>query len=515
MMYKLLKRSRVVISLLILVVITLNFLYFATSETLFFANFLKIQFVPALLGAFTGSGIIFISLIILTLLFGRVYCSTLCPLGTSQDIITRFANIFKSKKNRRFTYSPPKNVMRYSLLALAGIALIFGITSIISFLDPYSNFGRICTEFLGRGEQLIQNGLSMIMPESVFSSIYTTYVAGSFIFTASFLILIIVMSAFWGRLYCNTICPVGTFLGLLSRFSMFKPKINSQKCNHCNLCIQNCKSGCIDTKSGIIDESRCVACLNCMTVCKKGAVSYKFVWKKEHKEEIVIDKNTDKLQSRERREAIIAMGLMGTLLASRAFSLPRQINSTPKVTGIAPPGAGSIENLKNNCTACQACISACPNGIIKPATTQYGLDGILMPVLSFERQFCAFDCTVCNQVCPNGALKPLSLEEKKLTQIGHANFRLKRCIVYTDKTDCGACDEHCPTKAITMVPYRDTGLFIPKLDKDICIGCGGCQYVCPATPEKAITVTANETHKVAQKPTVEKQEKVKVDSFGF
>ena len=514
-MYKLLKRSRVVISLLILVVITLNFLYFANRETLFFANFLKIQFVPALLGAFTGSGIIFSLLIILTLFFGRVYCSTLCPLGTLQDIFTKVAGFFKSKKKRRFSYSSPKSILRYSLLALGLISLIFGITSIISYLDPYSNFGRISTELIGRAEQLIQNGLSAIVPESVFFRTYSTFVAGSFVFAAAFLILIIVMSAFWGRLYCNTICPVGTFLGLLSRFSMFKPKINSQKCNHCNLCIQNCKSGCIDTESGIIDQSRCVACLDCMNKCKKGAVSYKFSWKKEIKEEISKDNSQGKLQSRERREAIIAMGLMGTLLASRALGFPRQIVSAPKITGIAPPGAGSIENLKKNCTACQACISACPNGIIKPATTQYGLDGILMPVLSFEKQFCGFDCTVCNQVCPNGALKPLSLEEKKLTQIGRANFRLKKCIVYTDKTDCGACDEHCPTKAITMIPYRDTGLFIPKLNKDICIGCGGCQYVCPATPEKAITVSANEVHKTAQKPTVEKQEKVKVDSFGF
>ncbi|MBP1670612.1 MAG: napF, partial [Bacteroidetes bacterium] len=220
-MYKLLKRSRVVISLLILVVITLNFLYFANRETLFFANFLKIQFVPALLGAFTGSGIIFSLLIILTLCFGRVYCSTLCPLGTLQDVFTKVAGLFKSKKNRRFKYSSPKSILRYSLLALAAIPLIFGITSIISYLDPYSNFGRISTELIGRGEQLIQNGLSVIVPESVFFRTYSTFVAGSFVFAAAFLILIIVMSAFWGRLYCNTICPVGTFLGLLSRFSMF------------------------------------------------------------------------------------------------------------------------------------------------------------------------------------------------------------------------------------------------------------------------------------------------------
>lgn len=513
-MYRYLKSSRVVISLLMMFAITLNFLYFANRETTFFSFFLKIQFVPALLGAFTGSAIILIFLIILTLLFGRAYCSTLCPLGTLQDLITRGANLFKSRKARRFSFSVPKNMLRYFFLALAIIPLFFGISSILAYLDPYSNFGRISSELIGRSEQLIQNLLSLLMPDSVFFRTYSTFVLGSFLFAASFLALVIIMSSFWGRLYCNTICPVGTFLGVLSRFAIFKPQINSQSCNHCLLCVQNCKSGCIDAVKGEIDESRCVACLNCMIKCNKGAITYRNTWKKSKKAEIDLSEGKGKLESRERREAIMALGLMGTLLASRALNFPATLNAEPKITGIAPPGAGSIDKLKKSCTSCHACISACPNGIIKPATTQYGLEGILMPVLSFERHFCAYECNICSQVCPNGALTPLTLEEKQLTQIGKASFRLKKCIVYKDKTDCGACDEHCPTKAINMIPYRDTGLFIPKLNKDICIGCGGCEYVCPAAP-KAITVSANDVHLMATKPTVEKQEKVKVDEFGF
>ena len=516
-MYKFLKKTRVVLSLLFLVLITLNFLFFANRETQFFAIFLQFQFVPSLLGAITGPVIIFIILLILTLFFGRIYCSTLCPLGTLQDIVTNTSNLFKTKKNRRFKFGKPFNWLRYSILSVVGLLFIFGITLPLAYLDPYSNFGRISNEIFSRLEQFIHNGFSHIIPETVFFRSYSVFVAGSFIFALFFLLLVVVLSAFKGRLYCNTICPVGSLLGLISKFSFFKPVVNSN-CNHCMSCVQKCKSQCIDIQNQGVDETRCVGCLNCMQTCKRGAISYKFSWKKQISKRSVKEDDVAKLEkidSKDRRRAIIALGLMGTALAARAVNFSPIMNSKPKITGIAPPGSQSIEHLKKNCTACHACIAACPNGIITPATGEYGLDGILLPVLNYKDQFCGYECNICTQVCPNGALLPMTLEDKKLCQIGKANFTLKRCIVYTDRTDCGACDEHCPTKAITMVPYRDFGLFIPKLNKDICIGCGGCEYICPAVPVKAMIVHGNEIHAVAQKPTRDEQKKVKVDEFGF
>jgi len=516
-MYKFLKRTRVALSALFLVLITLSFLFFANRETQFFSFFLKLQFVPSVLGAITGSALFLVILSILTLLFGRVYCSTLCPMGTLQDITTWGTKFFKSKKSRRFKFDKPYNWLRYSVLAFVGLPFIFGITLPLAYLDPYSNYGRISNEIISRSEQFIHNGFSQIFPDTVFFRSYSVFVAGSFAFALFFLLIIIIFSALRGRLYCNTICPVGSILGLISKFSIFKPAVNDN-CNHCMACVQKCKSQCIDIPNKRIDETRCVACLNCMQTCKRGAISYKFAWVKTKKtaiEEGDPVKQADRIESKERRRAIIALGLVGTALAVRAANLGPVLTSKPKITGIAPPGAQSIEHLKKNCTACHACIAACPNGIITPATGEYGLDGILLPVLNFKDHFCGYECNICTQVCPNGALKPLNIEDKQLCQIGKAHFSLKSCIVYTDRTDCGACDEHCPTKAITMVPYRDFGLFIPKLNKDICIGCGGCEYICPAVPVKAMIVHGNEIHAVAQKPTRDEQKKVKVDEFGF
>jgi ferredoxin-type protein NapF len=191
------------------------------------------------------------------------------------------------------------------------------------------------------------------------------------------------------------------------------------------------------------------------------------------------------------------------------------VKTKSKTTGITPPGAVSIERFKKNCTACYACVSACPSNIIKPAYTEYGLDGLLLPVLNFSNHYCSYDCKVCTEVCPNDALLPLTLKDKQLTQIGQVRYTPKNCIVYTDGVDCGACDEHCPTKAITMIPFKNSSLYIPKVNYDLCIGCGACEHVCPARPDKAMVIHALEKHGIALLPEKEQQKKIDIDDFGF
>jgi ferredoxin len=119
-------------------------------------------------------------------------------------------------------------------------------------------------------------------------------------------------------------------------------------------------------------------------------------------------------------------------------------------------------------------------------------------------------------VCPTGAILPVSIEEKQLTQLGKAVFVKENCVVYTDGTDCGACSEHCPTKAVNMVPYEGN-LLIPEVDQNICIGCGACEYPCPLdAPHKAIYVNGNAIHQAAEKPEEEEQTTAPVeDDFPF
>jgi ferredoxin-type protein NapF len=255
-----------------------------------------------------------------------------------------------------------------------------------------------------------------------------------------------------------------------------------------------------------------------MSVCKNGGISYVFAYGKRNKNETVkseSDAGKNAPVSEKRRQALIAMGALGGALIVKSLNFRPLFSSTTRIKGIAPPGAVSLDRFKKNCTACYACISACPNNIIRPSKGEYGLEGLMLPVLDFDKHFCSYECHECSTVCPNNALMPLTLEDKRLTQVGQARFFLERCIVHTDGTDCGACDEHCPTKAISMVPYGEDGLYIPSLNENLCIGCGGCEYICPAVPDKAMIVYALATQGRAQKPTEEKQEEIVVDEFGF
>lgn len=535
-MYKNLKKVRIIFAGLFFLIILASFLHFSSGWGTQWT--LKTQFVPSLLAVFAGSALAFILLIVLTLLLGRVYCSFLCPLGIFQDIIGRISVAIgkKKKKKKNGGYKKPHNILRYSILGIVGVLFAAGISYPLALLDPYSGFGKIAGQIFGNIELSVTNLLSEIFPSAIYYQQYVRFSLGSFLFALIFFLIIVLMSAFRGRLYCNTICPVGSLLGLISGTSLLRPAIQKDKCVRCRACVSECKSNCIDLETKEIDVTRCVACYNCMASCKKGSIVLAPAWRKpgsankateagntesssanagQDKQEIK-ESPTRKIESIGRRNALIAMGALGTAMAAKGLlkkETPAGGVSSGGKLGIAPPGAQSITHLKQYCTACHACVAACPNGIIKPAALEYGIDGFMLPTLKYNYKFCAYDCNICSQVCPDGALMPLTIEEKHLTQIGKAHFRKDHCIIVKDGTDCGACDEHCPTKAITMQPYKD-GLLLPHLNQDICIGCGGCEYVCPATP-KAMVIMANAVQTQAIPPKVEKQEKIQVDDFGF
>jgi ferredoxin len=169
------------------------------------------------------------------------------------------------------------------------------------------------------------------------------------------------------------------------------------------------------------------------------------------------------------------------------------------------------------CTACHLCISACPTQVLVPSLFEYGIGGLFQPKLDYWVSYCNYDCKICSDVCPSGAILPLSLEDKKLVQLGKAVFVKDDCIVITKKTECGACSEHCPTKAVAMVPYEQK-LMLPELKNEICIGCGACEHSCPTKPRKAIYVEAHEVHQRAKPPEKKKlevKEQEQLQEFPF
>jgi NAD-dependent dihydropyrimidine dehydrogenase PreA subunit len=151
---------------------------------------------------------------------------------------------------------------------------------------------------------------------------------------------------------------------------------------------------------------------------------------------------------------------------------------------------------------------------LQPSFLEYGFTGMMQPFMDYSVEYCNNECTKCGEVCPTGAILPLTVEDKKLEQIGQVIFIKEKCIVYTDNTACGSCSEHCPTQAVKMVPYKD-GLTIPEIEKDICIGCGACEFACPVKPHTSIYVDGNAVHQVAMAPHEEELKVEEGEGFAF
>jgi ferredoxin len=327
-----------------------------------------------------------------------------------------------------------------------------------------------------------------------------------------FFLLVGILSLRNGRLYCNMICPVGTLLGFLSKVSILRIKFDENKCTSCGRCAVKCKSSCIDFQQKKVDLTRCVDCFNCINACPDRALSYGIINLKT--------KERDPDQSRRKFVSASLALIIGIPMISRSQDktapVPTKASTVKenRTSPVCPPGAGSIKDLNNHCTACSLCISACPNGVLQPALLQYGLAGMMQPVMDYHKSFCTYNCIKCTEVCPTYALRPLALEAKKLTQVGKVVFIKDNCIVKTEETACGACSESCPTKATYMVPYKGN-LLIPEVNNEICIGCGHCEHSCPTVPYKAIFVDGNPVHQVAKMPENKPSEIKKPDDFPF
>ena len=506
----LLRRIRIVFSTLIFICFILVFIDFKSLIPTNFTNILLyLQFVPSVVTFYDLQSLAtagFVIVLLLTFLSGRTYCSFLCPLGIGQDLFSRIGGRFK-KKFRRYGFKKPFTILRYTLLVITLIfTLVWGI-SMITLLDPYSIFGRFMTFFAKPAVILTNNFVARILGKF---DIYTLSNIPVHRFTlivysipTAFFILVGVLSFTKGRLYCNMVCPVGTFLGLISKISFLRIKFDETACTRCGRCALDCKSSCIDFLKHDIDITRCVDCFNCIYTCQDKAISYGIVKFKKKVHE------TD--ESKRKVIATSILLLLGLPRISFGQDKPApkpKKDSTVKENRtypVCPPGGLGIEDFNKRCTACSLCINACPNGVLQPAFRQYGIAGMMQPVMDYHKSFCTYNCTICTEVCPTNALHPLVLEAKKLTQIGKAKYLKDNCIVKTEKTACGACSESCPTKACHMIPYEGN-LVIPEVTEDICIGCGHCEFACPTVPYKAIFIDGNPIHVAAKKPVNEKSE---------
>ena len=489
-----LRKIRTTLAVIFLLAITLLFLDFTGTLHAWLGWMAKIQFLPALLALNVG---VIIGLVALTLIFGRIYCSVICPLGVMQDAFAWFGK--KAKKNR-YKYSPAKSILRYVMLGVVIVAFLLGVGSIVALFAPYSAYGRIVQNLLAPVWQFGNNLLADWAEKHDSYAFYAVdvWIRSGVTSAVAVTTLVALGILAWrnGRTYCNTICPVGTVLGFLSKYSLFKPVIDTSKCNGCGLCARNCKAACINSKEHEIDYSRCVACMDCIGKCHQGAISYT-IRKKSHTS--VKEQQPDN----SRRQFLTTTAVVAATTAIKAqektvdggLAVIADKKIPERATRIVPPGAKSLRNMAQHCTACQLCVSACPNGVLRPSTN---LETLMQPESSYERGYCRPECTRCSEVCPAGAIVKITAADKSAIQIGHAVWVKENCVPLTDGVECGNCARHCPVGAIQMVPSDKDNPDSPKIpvvNDERCIGCGACENLCPARPFSAIYVEGHQVHR--------------------
>ena len=446
-MKKSLKVIRIVLAAVMLLGIT-ALLLDATGILRHYLSWMpKVQLLPAILAL---NFVVVAVILVVTVLIGRLYCSVVCPMGIFQDFVTWISGLLFPK--RKFQYRRAANWLRYIVLALFVALMVAGLGSLAALIAPYSAYARMVTNIHGTGLPLV-------------IAIVTIVVIG-------------VMSFVWGRLWCNTICPVGSLLGLVSKYSLFGIRIDTSKCGGCHRCEHKCKAMCIDSENKKVDMSRCVDCFNCIGECKAGAIKFSRLSKHSRDSREIDDS---------RRKFMAGTVAVGAAMAAQAQEqkmdgglaaiMDKQV--PVRKTPVKPFGARSLKNFSQRCTACQLCVSQCPEKVLRPSTK---LTSLMQPEMNYSDGYCRMACTRCSEVCPSGAILPVTKEEKTAISVGVAVVLKDNCI------GCGTCARHCPSAAISMVDGK------PAVNESRCLGCGACEYYCPARPVTAIYVEGREIH---------------------
>ncbi len=487
---KALQLGRRVTAVVALSVMVVFFVMLGTSAALRLQWITKVQLVPVALSV-SGSLILFWAVV--TLLFGRVYCSMVCPAGIVQDISARVPRMSRKMRFRRgYRHREAHNRFRYIWLGVIAVSAIAGMSMLLALFDPYGAFGRIMTYLL---RPLVAAADGATVATGTLSGVAVAVIT---------LAALVAVPMKRGRLLCNTVCPVGSALSLLSRHSVYGIDINTDACVNCGLCERVCKSECIDSKGHTVDMSRCVVCFDCAAVCDSGAITYT---RRRHRLSIpmlmklpgaraaaTLDApggadHAETPRAIDRRR-FLATGLIlaatpAVISAEKKLRrvMPHEIEqeATADTRPVTPPGIASTRSFLSRCVGCGACISVCPARVLRPSGGEYGITNPLHPLKNYDESYCRYNCVRCTEVCPTGALKPLTVGEKHIFRVGLANVDPEACI------GCGLCAGRCPRATIRMTE-RD-GRRVAAVDHGGCIGCGSCQYICPASPTKAIKVS--------------------------
>ena len=421
MYYKVLIYCRFIIALAVAVFCGLAFWGHIYPLQIFDAQFTAAM-QSSIVSGLKISAVLLLVVVLLTLLFGRIYCSTLCPLGIYQELLTILFKPFYKKRK----FAVQKHYVWAYIIAAVLFGTLFGGTAVLlRMADPYSVAG---------------NAMS------------------GAIFGLGFILALTVLVFFKKRFFCTNICPVGAVLGLISRYSLLKIRIDTDKCKMCSLCARSCPCGSIDFKNRSVNNETCVKCFKCLAHCSHGALYYGLPKAK-------------KVEFNANRRQIIKAGLVLAIFGAAfrgGIDLSKKAAAKVKLA-ILPAGSRNVADFANRCLNCNLCVQNCPMKIIKPATAETPFVH-----LDYNGYFCDYNCHQCSLSCPSGAIEHMTLAQKQNTKIANAVVDEDMCV------KCGLCAGECPRHII----IKEEGKY-PLIRFDECIGCGACAAVCPV---KAIKI---------------------------
>ncbi len=437
-----------------------------------------------------------IAVILMTVIFGRVFCGWVCPLGTINNMVGALR-----RKRGRPEQLPWYRLKYYILICLLASSL-FGM-QLAGVMDPLSllirsfslslfptvNYGvrslfdaiyNLNPPYLVTASELIYSFLK----KSILSFQQPFYLQSAFV--GGLFLLILGLNFKETRFWCRYLCPLGALLGLLSRSSILRRSV-SEGCTSCGACASACQGNADPDKQEGWKDSECLYCWNCDDICPHNAVSFGFSGKKA----------TAGMDLGRRR--VINSMLLGAISVPLIRTTPLSKTGYSDPSLIRPPGSLEEGEFLRRCVKCGECMKVCITNGLQPALLEAGIEGIWSPMLVPRIGYCEYRCTLCGQVCPTGAIKRLNLEEKNKMKIGLAMIDKGRCLPWAHATPCIMCEEVCPTpkKAIWFEQARvrdrdgnEVAVAQPRVDTRLCIGCGICETKCPVVGRPAIYVSS-------------------------
>jgi polyferredoxin len=462
-----------------------------------FLDFDPLILVTTLLSAHAAAKAFTFSLItiIITILFGRVFCGWACPLGTLNNIMGSIR-----KKRPTGLYAKGYRIKYYILIAVLASAVFTlqpaGIMDPLSLLIrsfsvsvyPLFNYSvRSAFDAVYTanpfGISAISEPVYSVLKKTVLSFEQSFYNQGVLIGALFFTIL--GMNLIEKRFWCKYLCPLGAFLGILSRYSLVKRSV-SEGCNSCGVCATVCQGDAHPETKEHWRDTECLVCWSCDDICPQNAVNFGF---KTRRAAASMDLG---------RRRVIASMVSGAVAVPLLRIAPIAKAGAQDPVLLRPPGALAEQEFLKRCVKCGECMKVCTTNGLQPTLFEAGLEGIWSPMLVPRIGYCEYRCTLCGQVCPTGAIKRLQLEEKAKVRIGLAMIDKGRCLPWAHARPCVVCEEVCPTakKAIWFEDARvrdrkGNSLVVkqPRVDLELCIGCGICEAKCPVLGRPAVTVS--------------------------